>query len=153
MDKVKIELFNNDKQYLPTKSTPDAAGYDCRARKLVKHSDGRITVFLGFKTEIPVGYKGKLLPRSHIANHSWELANNEGLIDSDFRGEWRAIFRPVPYFVDGFIAVNIPPFPYELGDRACQIFFEKDEDSDFEIVDKVSETIRGVDGFGTSGKK
>ncbi|MFW5794648.1 MAG: hypothetical protein ACOCV1_04100 [Bacillota bacterium] len=148
---VNIQLFED--KYLPEKMTPDAAAYDCRARKIVHHNDGRVEAFLGFKTEIPKGWKGKLLARSNICKHSWELANGEGLIDCDFRGEWRAFFRPVPYFVGGFIMVNIQPFPYEEDERVCQIFFERDENLSLNVVNKVSETIRGDDGFGTSGNK
>ena len=68
--------------------------------------------------------------------------NTPGLIDSNYRGELKAI------------AINLDhktPIEIRKGDRIAQLIIIKAEEVDFTEVDELSETERGSGGFGSSG--
>jgi len=144
MLKVKFKRLADDVK-LPVKGSPHAACYDVYARYIIgSGSDNKITVGLGFATEIPSGWKGVMVPRSNLTKHNWVLNNSMGIIDSDYRGEWKAIFTP--------LGPNLG-FPYNVGDRVAQIYFDKVEDIKFIEVDELDESNRGEGGFGSTGLK
>ncbi len=107
----------------------------------------KIAVGLGFKTEIPKGYKGIIVPRSNLTKFSWVLNNSFGVIDADYRGEWMAIFTPI---INGG---PIPEFPYSVGDRVAQIYFEEVLPISFDVVSELEKSERGEGGFGSTGIK
>jgi dUTP pyrophosphatase len=108
-------------------------------------NDGKVKVGLGFATEIPIGWKGSIVPRSNLTKHNWVLNNSIGVIDSDYRGEWMAIFTPIQ------IGSIVPDFPYEIGERVAQIFFDKVEEVELLQVDSLEDSNRGTGGFGSTG--
>lgn len=128
---------------LPTKGSLHAACYDVYAHSITFDGD-KAKVGLGFKTEIPIGYKGVIVPRSNLTKYNWVLNNSFGVIDADYRGEWMSIFTP--------IGANTG-FPYGVGDRVAQIYFDRVLDIDFVEVKELSETERGAGGFGSTGLK
>lgn len=71
-----------------------------------------------------------------------ELNNTCGVIDSDYRGEWRAALRTKSGI----------PFHWEAGDRILQFMIIPVADVKLELVDELDETDRGSGGFGSSGK-
>ena len=83
-----------------------------------------------------------LMPRSSISKTPLRLANSVGLIDAGYRGEIMAA-------VD-----NIKDFAYEveIGQRLFQIVAMDGSAIHFELGDHLSETTRGADGFGSTGK-
>jgi len=145
MLKVKFKKLADDVQ-LPVKGSSQAACYDVHARYIIGSSKGnsKVTVGLGFATEIPEGWKGVMIPRSNLTKHNWVLNNSMGIIDSDYRGEWKAIFTP--------LGPNLG-FPYNVGDRVAQIYFDKVEDVKFIEVTELDESDRGEGGFGSTGVK
>ena len=138
---VKFKKLHADVK-LPIKGSSHAACYDVYAHSVSNMSDGKIKVGLGFATEIPVGWKGIIVPRSNLTKYTWVLNNSFGVIDSDYRGEWMAIFTPIGYNVG---------FPYQVGDRVAQIFFDKVEDVELLEVDSLEDSDRGTGGFGSTG--
>ena len=82
------------------------------------------------------------MPRSSISKTPLRLANSLGLIDAGYRGEIMAA-------VD-----NIKDFSYEveIGQRLFQIVAMDGSAIHFELGDHLSETTRGTDGFGSTGK-
>ena len=92
---------------------------------------------------IPRGYAGFVMPRSGLAvKHGISIVNSPGLIDSDYRGEIKAIL------------VNLDPendFVIEHGDRIAQIVILETPTITLEEVDELSSTERGSGGFGSSG--
>lgn len=148
MPTVKFKKMNSNAK-LPVKGSLHAACFDVYASEILydeKHPRKR-TVKLGFSTEIPVGYKGVIVPRSNLTKHYWIMNNSIGVVDADYRGEWMAIFTNI---TDN---AWLYPFPYEVGERVAQIYFEKVEDIDIVEVDELSETERGEGGFGSTGLK
>ena len=140
MLKVKFKRLADDVQ-LPVKGSSHAACYDVYARYITGNGN-KITVGLGFATEIPEGWKGIMIPRSNLTKHNWVLNNSMGIIDSDYRGEWKAIFTP--------LGPNLG-FPYNVGDRVAQIYFDKVEDVTFIETKELEDSNRGEGGFGSTG--
>jgi dUTP pyrophosphatase len=154
--KIKIKKLHPQAK-IPLKGTKDAACADVYATDIIKDSSNKITVKLGFSTEIPKGYKGIIVPRSSFTQKSWIMQNSPAQIDSDYRGEWMIKFEAIPVSiknVKGVLFDNLyNQFPYKVGDRVAQIFFEKIINYHFVEVKKLVETERGSGGFGSTGVK
>lgn len=127
---------------MPVKGTEHAACFDVYANSRT-YSGQKIIIGLGFQTEIPKGYRGVIVPRSNLTKHFWVMNNSIGIIDSDYRGEWMCVFTPIQN--------NYTQFPYSVGERVAQIYFEKIQDVEFEEVDSLESSSRGEGGFGSTG--
>jgi len=113
----------------------------------------KVTVKLGFATEIPIGFKCCIVPRSSFSHCGWVMANSPGQIDSDYRGEWMVKFEGIPYSTNKSYGFFTPaPFPYKVGDRVAQVYLEEVKRLTFIEVDELSNTVRGSGGFGSTGK-
>ncbi len=104
----------------------------------------RILCPLGFASEIPQGYYAAVVPRSGLA--LWEgisIVNSPGTIDAGYRNEW------------GAIVVNLSNKAITLnrGDKICQFIIRKLDDYELETVEELSDSDRGLGGFGSTGKK
>jgi len=141
MLQVKFKKLNADAK-LPTKGSLDAACFDVYATSIEKSGPGKITMGLGFATEIPQGWKGMIVPRSNLTKHHWIISNSPGQIDADYRGEWKIVFTSTR---------ENSMFPYAIGERVAQIFFEKVEIVQFVEVESLDDSSRGEGGFGSSG--
>ncbi len=137
---------------LPTYETPGAAGADIRANLMPDQRAAgmtlapmhRLVVPTGLRVEIPVGYEMQIRPRSGLAlNHGITLPNTPGTIDSDYRG-------PL-----GVALINLSDQPYTVqhGDRIAQMIVAPVVQAVFAVVDSLSDTMRGVGGFGSTGLK
>ena len=85
-----------------------------------------------------------ILPRSGLGHkHGIVLGNLVGLIDSDYQGQ---LF--VSCWNRSQKEYNIEPY-----DRIAQLVFISIDQPKFKVVDNFTESIRGSDGFGSSGKK
>ena len=141
MLKIKLQKVTEDAR-MPIKGSEHAAAYDVYAHSITE-TGGKVKVGLGFKTEIPKGYKGIIVPRSNLTKFNWVLNNSYGVIDSDYRGEWMAIFT----------GLSEELFPYSVGDRVAQIYFEEVLPISFDVVPELEESERGEGGFGSTGLK
>lgn len=143
---LKVRFKKKDESSkLPVKGSLNAACYDVYAHSIKVERPDKIVVGLGFMTEIPPGFKGILVPRSSISKTPWFLANSIGIIDADYRGEWMMVLRTTG-------SVMYDALPFAVGERCAQIYFEKVGDVEIEETDELSETVRGVGGFGSTGK-
>lgn len=151
---MNLELVEGGK--LPIKGSEGAACFDVYAREIIYVGDFYYKVKLGFKTAIPKGKHAKLLARSGITDTGWSLCNSCGIIDSDFRGEWEARFRPFVQGVEkhnGDVDLYLQAFPYKEGERVAQFMIRKDDDEEINLVDSLDETERGAGGFDSTGRK
>jgi len=144
--KIKLQKTTEDAR-MPIKGTADAACYDVYAHSITSSENGKINVGLGFKTEIPKGYRGVIVPRSNLTKFRWILNNSFGVIDSDYRGEWMTIFTQIDN------TDSNDTFPYGVGDRVAQIYFEEVLAVSFDVVPELEESDRGEAGFGSTGLK
>ena len=127
----------------PCIATPGSAGYDIAAVEDIvippKHSEG-IWTNLGFAAAIPDGYVAYLLPRSGKGcKKGLSLNNTVGVIDSDYRNEWRACLR----------CLNDEPIYISQGENFLQMVFHKTEHFFIREVDELPATIR-TGGFGST---
>jgi dUTP pyrophosphatase len=137
-------LFGSD-AVLPSYSHPGDAGADLVAREevTIAPGGGRAVVGTGIAMAIPDGYAGFVLPRSGLAlRHGITCLNTPGLIDAGYRDEVRIIL------------VNtdpIAPYTVRRGDRIAQLVIQPVERAIFAAVDDLSESARGLGGFGSTG--
>ena len=100
-------------------------------------------VGLGFAAEVPQGHVALIFPRSGVgAKHGVELNNTCGVIDSDYRGEWKAAVR----------TKNGLPYFWVSGERVLQFLIVPVTDVQLELVEELETTERGSGGFGSSGQ-
>jgi dUTP pyrophosphatase len=144
MIQVKFKKVSDDVK-MPIKGSKYAACFDVYAHDITSNANNKIVVGLGFKTEIPVGYKGIIVPRSNLTKFDWVLNNSFGVIDADYRGEWKAVFTSLK----GTVMDN--QFPYGVGERVAQIYFEPVIPVDLTQVHELEESERGEGGFGSTG--
>jgi dUTP pyrophosphatase len=149
MLKIKLQKVTED-AHMPFKASSDAAAYDVYAHSITE-ANGKVKVGLGFKTEIPKGYKGILVPRSNLSKFHWVLNNSYGVIDADYRGEWMAVFTPLAIVAGSHAGTT--SFPYNVGDRVAQIYFEEVLPISFDVVPELEQSARGEGGFGSTGLK
>lgn len=85
---------------IPTKAHVTDAGLDLVATSRVFDEHGCVVYGTGIAVEIPKGYAGLVFPRSSNAKKDLIMSNSVGIIDSGYRGEITAKFRPALLFVD-----------------------------------------------------
>ena len=136
---------------LPTKGTAEAAGWDLYAdRSGYVYSGGRGIVSTGISVAIPIGYVGLLCSRSGMVSKTGvHVANQPGIIDSDYRGEVKVMLAS-PAVAD---KEEISFFDWSKGDRIAQLVLVPIPNFQVEEVEDLDETARGEGGFGSTGTK
>jgi dUTP pyrophosphatase len=129
---------------LPTRAHEGDAGLDLRAAEPATIGPGeRAAIGTGIAVEIPAGHAGLVLPRSGLAlKHGIALVNAPGLIDSGYRGEVRVLLLNTD---------REHEFKLERGDRIAQLLVVPFAATAPIEVAELSETGRGLGGFGSSG--
>lgn len=127
--------------------TDGSAGIDLRYAGeediIIPPNNGREGVPLGIFTEFGTNVICLILPRSGNAlKHGITITNSPGLIDSDFRGEYKAIIQNT----------SSETFHIKKGDRICQALFMQKPSVRIVYSDDLSETARGENGFGHTKK-
>ena len=161
--KVKVKKLN-PAAVIPTKAHPTDAGLDLVATSCDIDEDGNIVYGTGLAFEIPEGYVGHIYPRSSICKQDLALSNAVGVIDSHYRGEVMAKFKPtlaVNRFVhsdkddDTYMIVRSlrrPNSAYNIGERIAQLIIMPIPAVEMVEADELSETDRGEGGYGSTGR-
>ena len=137
----------------PKQGTPGSAGFDLVAiRREVDFVRDRVIYNTGIAVEIPKGYVGLIFPRSSICKLDMQLTNSVGVIDSDYRGEIKAVFWAIPHMERGNIKWEKGYFMYEPGDRFGQLVIVPIPEVEYVEVEELSVTERGAGGYGSTGK-
>ena len=118
------------------------AGLDLVATSILSNTSEQVTYGLGLAVEIPEGFVGLIFPRSSIRKHQLSLSNSVGVIDSGYRGELQVTFNKT---------AGLTSFQYKVGDRVCQLVVLPYPEVEPVEVFELSETERGVGGFGSTG--
>ncbi len=146
MNHMKVEIVKLDKE-LPTPkySHHGDAGMDVYSAAEYTLEPGERKLFpAGFKMAVPYGFEAQVRPRSGLAlQHGISVVNTPGTINHQYRGEMRVIL----------INHGKEPLAVKKGERMAQVVFNKIEIVQFEEVDALPETERGVGGFGSTGTK
>ena len=135
-----------DNAIVPTRGSAQAAGYDLYARLdtdtyLIPPKE-TVKVGTGIAVAIPPFNWGGIYARSGLATkQGLRPANCVGVIDSDYRGE---------VIVALYNDSNEPRLIHN-GDRVAQLVITPYVPYDIAVVQELSETDRGADGFGSTG--
>ena len=105
---------------------------------IAPHSTVKIPT--GWAFQPPEGYMLQILQRSGLASKG--LIPIGGIIDNDYNSEIVVILLNTS---DDYIFVN-------NGDRVAQMAIRKYYQAEFDIVDELEPTVRGGNGFGSTGK-
>ena len=104
---------------------------------------GRALVPTGIAIAIPAGYAGFVQPRSGLAlRHGVTCLNTPGLVDAGYRDEIRVLL------------VNLDPsesFKVSRGDRIAQLVIQRFQTVEWEEVDDLNSSDRGLSGWGSTG--
>lgn len=161
---MKVEIVNKSNNPLPKYAKPGDSGMDLMAdfsngidEKFLFFSDfdeerqtllifegGRALVPTNIFTAIPEGYEIQIRSRSGLALKSGVfVTNGVGTIDSGYRNSY------------GVILTNLGDDVFEIsqGDKIAQAVLVKVEKIEWNEVEKLDETERGLTGFGDSGIK
>ena len=148
---MKVKIKKLDKRaVVPSYSKKGDAGLDFTAVEMSKDNVGNITYHTGLAVEIPQGYVGLLFPRSSISKKQQFLTNCVGVIDSGYRGEIMAKFKPVMGTYDTILDL-FESNEYQVGDRIVQMIILPYPQIEFEEVEELSSSERGHGGFGSTG--
>ena len=137
----------SDDAKVPVYSTEHSAGFDFYSLENAKITKGSPKIIkTGIAVEIPVGYVLMLFSRSgHGFKNSIRLSNCVGIIDSDFRAE---ILVRLTQDNDQ----NSDEFNIQKGDRIAQGIILSFPKIKFTEVLSLSNTQRGENGFGSTGR-
>jgi len=144
--KIKFKKLNEN-AVTPTYGTEFSAGADLynlpdSALTIAPHAT--VLVHTGIAVEIPEGYCGLIFARSGLATkRGLAPANKVGVIDADYRGE---IMVSLHNHTEKEASVD-------AGERVAQLCIVPFLKAEFEEADELSETVRGVGGFGSTGTK
>lgn len=146
MADIQVKIINRSENPLPSYATADAAGMDLRANlaaPLTLQPLERTLVPTGLFIELPAGFEAQVRPRSGLAiKQGLTLLNTPGTIDADYRGEIKIIM----------INLSNEPQTIQHGDRIAQMVIAPFVQATLEEVPELSDTVRGVGGFGHTGK-
>ena len=146
MVKVNIKKLNEN-AIIPTYGSEYAAGadlYACNTEAITIEPHKTVLVPTGLSMEIPEGYAGLIYARSGIASkRGLAPANKVGVVDSDYRGEVMVALHNHSD-IDATIDIN---------ERIAQLVIAPFLKVEFNESEELSDTVRGVGGFGSTGKK
>lgn len=142
MTEVSVRLISPDAK-IPTRNLPTDAGLDLYCLADVEVMPGeRISARTGVSMAIPDGYAGLIWPRSGLAVKNG-LDVLAGVIDSSYRGEIIVCLLNT----SKHISTVLP-----AGSKIAQILIQPILTPQLMVVDKLDETERGSNGFGSSGR-
>ena len=159
-----VQIVNNSENELPKYANPGDAGIDLRAdfskgldetlmsfaafdevRKcLLIFPGGRALIPTNIHVALPEGYELQVRPRSSLAiKQGVTVLNTPGCVDAGYRNSV------------GVILINLGEEDIDIfqGDRIAQAVLKKFETIEWEPVIALSDTVRGLTGFGASGVK
>ena len=140
-----IKVVNRGHQPLPEYATPQSAGMDLRANlseAVTLQPLERRLIPTGLHIALPAGYEAQVRPRSGLAlKKGIAVLNTPGTIDADYRGEI------------GVVLINLSqePFVVNDGERIAQMVIARHEQAEIIQVEELTDTERGVGGFGHTG--
>ncbi|WP_029063332.1 dUTP diphosphatase [Labrenzia sp. DG1229] len=131
---------------LPAYQSELAAGLDLLAAvddPVILAPGKRALVPTGLSMALPAGFEAQVRPRSGLAaKHGVTVLNTPGTIDADYRGEVKVIL------------INLGDAAFEItrGERIAQMVIAPVLQAAITEVAVLSDTERGVGGFGSTGR-
>ena len=145
MIKVLLKKLHSGVQ-IPKYKTDGSSGMDLMAfieKDIIMKPNQAALIPTGISVAIPKDTELQIRPRSGLAAKSnISILNTPGTIDSDYRGEIKIIL-----FNHGK-----NEFTVQNNDRIAQMVLMPILKVEFEEVKDLPETLRGIGGFGSTGK-
>lgn len=130
---------------LPAYASRGSAGLDLLAAvdREIALAPGAITAIpTGIALALPDGYEAQVRPRSGLAlHHGITVLNAPGTIDSDYRGEVKAIL----------INHGKAAFSITRGMKIAQLVITAHVRAEWRETSRLDQTTRGAGGFGSTG--
>lgn len=132
-------------KFVPFYAKPGDAGADLRSvEKLTLKAGARALVRTGVSIALPDGYVALIHPRSGLAaKNGVTVLNTPGTVDAGYRGEIMVTL----YNTDS------SDFDIEVGDRIAQLLIQEVSKAKFVVVERLPDSFRGEQGFGSTGAK
>jgi len=111
------------------------------SERVVLKQGERVAVKTGISMEIPKGFVGLVWDKSGLSMREG-LKVLGGVIDSGYRGE----------ILIGMINLSNKDYVFEMGHKIAQMLIQKVESPLIVESKSLSETQRGKNGFGSTGK-
>jgi|ERR1035437_9602082 dUTP pyrophosphatase len=144
---LQVKIVNKSRHPLPTYATGLSAGMDLRAELLIPvelKPLERALIPTGLFIELPPHHEAQIRPRSGLAfKNGITVLNSPGTIDADYRGEIKVLL----------VNLSNETFFIDDGERIAQMVISKHEVAEWNVVDSLTDTVRGAGGFGSTGKK
>lgn len=143
---MQVKIINKGHHPLPAYATAASAGMDLRAllsEELCLRPLERVVVPTGLFIELSEGYEAQIRPRSGLAiKYGITVINSPGTIDADYRGE----------IMVGLVNLSAEDFVIRDGERIAQMVIAQHEQVEWQLVEALDPTERGVGGFGHTGR-
>ncbi|MEQ1665713.1 MAG: dUTP diphosphatase [Bdellovibrionales bacterium] len=140
---VKLEGFEGE---LPKYQSDLASGLDVRAQlkeDIILQPGQRVLVPTGLAFAIPEGFEIQVRPRSGMAiRDGITVVNSPGTVDADYRGEVKIIL----------INHGEANITLHNQDRIAQLVVCPVVQAEFVEVNDLTESTRGANGFGSTGR-
>lgn len=126
--------------FVPERSHPMDAGLDLKTPiKFNIPPKNHISINTGVHVEIPEGYVGLITSKSGLMLKG---ITSRGTIDSSYRGPiYAVLYNDSPEWVH-----------FKVGDKITQLVILPCWIKDVEVVEELSQTDRGENGFGSTGR-
>ena len=145
MSVIRVKKLN-EKAILPTYGSAEAAGadlYACLDAPVTVQPGETAWIPTGIALEVPKGCAGLVYARSGLGvKRGLAPANKVGVIDSDYRGQIHVVLLN-----HGKTEQTI-----QHGERIAQFLITPVLTPAYEEAEELSDTDRGADGFGSTGK-
>lgn len=132
---------------IPTYGSEFSAGadlYACLEETVTIQAGETYLVKTGIAMEIPEGFAGLIYARSGLASKKGLApANKVGVVDADYRGEIMVALHN-----HSNVEALVDP-----GERIAQMVIAPFLKAEYQVVEELSDTVRGTGGFGSTGTK
>lgn len=140
MEGMKIML--DEGAFMPLRAHPTDAGLDLRTPvDVYLPGGGSVVINTGVHLELPAGYYGKVEGKSGL-NVKSGIVCLGGTIDEPYRGS----------IVVKLYNLGRAGHLFQSGDKVAQLVIQPYIAPELELVSELSESDRGENGFGSSGR-
>lgn len=138
---IKIQKLHPDAK-IPAYAHTNDAGMDvCSVGRHVLAPGERAMIPTGIAMALPVGTVGLVWDKSGIGIKKG-IKTLGGVIDEGYRGE----------VMIGLVNLSHDEYVIETGDKIAQILIQAVERPEIQASDRLDDTSRGTEGFGSTGK-
>ena len=137
-----MRIMLDDGAFMPERAHPTDAGIDLKTPKTVTiPAHGSVCIDTGVHIELPKGNYGKLESKSGL-NTKHSVVSLGGVIDEPYRGS----------IVAKLYNLSDADYTFHAGDKIVQLVVQPYSNPPMVLADELSETDRGDNGFGSTGK-